>query len=135
MKHILKPALSLFTIAAVCTVLLGLVRDITLEPIESQRRKTKEVTMKAVLNEASEFREIAADGTGKTGNIDAVYEAYNGRELIGYAIELSPVGYSGEINMMVGFDKNKNIITGMRVLRHSETPGLGALAVKKKILQ
>ena len=128
MKHILKPALALFTIAAVATILLGLVRNITLEPIEKQRKKNQEITMKAVLSEADVFKELAAD---YSGSIVRVFEGSKGAELIGYVIELSPSGYSGNINMMVGISKVKNEITGMRVIRHTETPGLGALAVKE----
>jgi len=128
MKHIIKPALSLFIIAAISTVLLSLVRDFTLTPIENQRRKTLENAMKAVLNEASIFEEFPIE---KTGSIVRVYEGKNGTESIGYVIELSPAGYSGAVEMMVGISKAKNEITGMRVLRHSETPGLGALAVKE----
>ena len=128
MKHILKPALSLFIIAAISTVLLGLVRDVTLAPIENQRKKTLEATMKAVLNDASEFREISAE---KTGSIVRIFEGHSGNTLIGYVIELSPAGYSGSINMMTGISRVRNEVTGMRVFRHGETPGLGALAVKE----
>jgi electron transport complex protein RnfG len=46
--------------------------------------------------------------------------------------ELAPSGYSGAINMMVGISSVENKVTGMRVLKHSETPGLGAHAVYEK---
>jgi electron transport complex protein RnfG len=134
MKHILKPALSLFIIAAVCTTMLSLVRDITLEPIQNQRKKTQENTMKAVLNEATEFRELGHPSdvlTTKSGSIVSIYEGSSRGEVVGYVVELSPSGYSGEIYMMVGISSVKSEITGMRVIRHSETPGLGALAVKE----
>jgi electron transport complex protein RnfG len=128
MKHILKPALALFAIAAIATILLGLVRNITLEPIEKQRKKSQENTMKAVLSEADVFKEMPGN---YARNIVRVYEGSKGAELIGYVIELSPSGYSGNIDMMVGISKAKNEITGMRVVRHTETPGLGAQAVKE----
>ena len=51
--------------------------------------------------------------------------------MIGYVVQLSPAGYSGAIDMMVGISSVKNELTGMRILKHSETPGLGALAVKE----
>ena len=35
-----------------------------------------------------------------------------------------PDGYSGEIKILVGIDKNGNIL-GTRVIKHQETPGLG----------
>jgi electron transport complex protein RnfG len=128
MKHILKPALSLFFIAAIFTALLAFVRDLTLEPIENQRRNTMERTMNAVLTEALEFKEIPAE---LSGSMVRVFEGKTGDEIIGFVIELAPIGYSGEINMMVGISTLTKTITGMRILRHSETPGLGALAVKE----
>ena len=43
----------------------------------------------------------------------------------GRAIPVSARGYSGSINMMVGVDKSGKII-GVKVLKQTETPGLGA---------
>ena len=128
MKHIIKPALSLFAIAAIVTALLGMARNLTLEPIEKQRKAAQEKTMRAVLTEADNFRELSAE---KTGGINRIFEGLRGSETIGYVVELSPVGYSGEINMMVGISKAEDKITGMRVVKHTETPGLGALAVNE----
>jgi len=129
LKHILKPALSLFAIAAIVTALLGFARNLTSEPIEKQRKAAQEKTMRAVLAEADNFRETDEK---KAGSIVKVFEGLKGSDIIGYVIELSPNGYSGEINMMVGISKTENKITGMRVVKHSETPGLGALAVNEK---
>ena len=127
MKHILKPALSLFLIAAITTALLGFVYRLTLEPIENQHRQTKEITMREIMAGASSFRELEVS---KTGSIVRVFEGLNGGNTEGYIIELSANGYSGTIEMMVGISKAENEITGMRILRHSETPGLGAQAVR-----
>ena len=129
MKHILKPALSLLIIAAITTSLLALVYSLTLEPIANQRKKAQEKTMKAIMPAAAEFREIQ---TEKTKNMDRVFEGRTGEEILGYIIELSPAGYSGDINMMVGILKKEHEIAGMRIIKHTETPGLGALAVKEK---
>ena len=37
---------------------------------------------------------------------------------------IAPDGYSGAINMIIGIDRDGNIL-GVRVLSHKETPGLG----------
>jgi len=74
------------------------------------------------------FREIPAE---KSGSIVAVYEGRNGGDPAGYVVLLSPTGYSGNIDLIVGISVPAEKITGMRVLRHSETPGLGALAVNE----
>ncbi|MCL2044540.1 MAG: RnfABCDGE type electron transport complex subunit G [Treponema sp.] len=125
MKHIIKPAFALFIIAAAVTALLGFVYEITKAPRENQRKKTREITMNNVLPQASEFREIAVT---PSGTIVGVVEGLNGSEITGYIIELEPKGYGGTISMMVGISDNDSRITGMRIMQHSETPGLGALA-------
>ena len=45
---------------------------------------------------------------------------------MGYAVEsFTSKGFSGTINIMVGFDMDGNIV-GTSVISHAETPGLGA---------
>jgi electron transport complex protein RnfG len=128
MKEMIKPAFALFIITAISTALLGYARNLTLEPAEIQRKKVQERTLKEVLPQAASFTEIPA---AKKGSIEKIYEGKSGGETVGYVIELAPVGYSGAINMMVGISKTESKVIGMRVLKHSETPGLGANAVKE----
>jgi len=126
-KYILKPALTLFITAAITIAALSVVHSLTLVPIERQKQKTQEAAMREVLPEAAEYREIPVK---KTGSITAVYEALNGGTRSGFVVLLSPKGYSGRIDLIAGISVPAEKITGIRVLRHSETPGLGALAVK-----
>lgn len=49
----------------------------------------------------------------KSGNVTAVCFKF-----------IAPDGYSGAINMIMGIDRDGNIL-GVRVLSHKETPGLG----------
>jgi len=128
MKHIIKPAFALFITAAIVTVLLVLIHSITLEPIAKQVKKTQEKTMKDVFPDAFEYKEMPVE---ITGNIVRIFEGIKNGETLGFVVELNPSGYSGAINMMVGISKVENKITGMRVLRHCETPGLGSLAAKE----
>ena len=130
MSYIIKPAASLFIAAAITVAALSFVYNKTYEAIEKQKNKVQEEAMKELLPKADGFKEIQAEFTG---SIRGVYEGYldNG-VMTGYIFKLSPSGYSGEIDFLAGvsiLDDRK--ITGIRILRHSETPGLGALAVKK----
>ena len=127
MKYIIKPAAALFLIAAITTALIGLVYRLTLEPIADQHRRTRERTMREVLPQAGEFREL---DLSLSGTMVKVYEGRRAGDIIGYVIELAPNGYSGEINMMVGISRADNNIAGMRILRHTETPGLGSHAAR-----
>ena len=47
---------------------------------------------------------------------------------------VSGVGYGGTIDLMVGLNP-EGTITGVQVLRHTETPGLGAKITEEKFLQ
>jgi len=60
------------------------------------------------------------------------YEAYDkplaeaSRELLGYALEGSEIGYSSTIRVTVGVDPSAEIIRGIKITFQQETPGLGA---------
>jgi electron transport complex protein RnfG len=54
-----------------------------------------------------------------------IFRATKDNELVGYAIEgIAPKGYSGNIKLVVGIDTIGQV-TGVRILGHNETPGLG----------
>ncbi|MCX8083954.1 MAG: RnfABCDGE type electron transport complex subunit G [Calditerrivibrio sp.] len=60
------------------------------------------------------------DVDGKT-----VYLAKLAGTTVGYALKSkSSKGYSGDIDILVGFDKNGKVY-GVEILKHAETPGLG----------
>jgi len=132
MKYILKPAITLFITAVITVGALSAVYNFTLEPVEMQKRRTQEAAMREVLPEASEYREKLVR---KTGSISAVYEGIYNNTLAGYVVMLSPEGYSGKIDLLAGISVRTDRITGMRVIRHSETPGLGALAVRENFFR
>ena len=128
MKYIIKPAATLFITAVISIALLSVVYDYTFEPIQAQRKRMQEAAMRAVLPQATDFREIP---TEKSGSIIAVFEALNNGTVIGNIVELSPKGYSGNIDLVVGISAHNERISGMRILHQTETPGLGALAVRE----
>ena len=132
MKYVLKPAIMLFIFAAITTAALALVYRVTYEPIQEQHRRLQERTRQEVLPKAASFTEpvVLSDST----SIRSVTEGLDGQgETIGYVIEIStPRGYAGDIDLMVGISAAENIVTGMRILKHSETPGLGALAARER---
>ena len=123
MKYILKPTVTLLIIAVAVAGLLGAVYSLTREPAERQLMKTREAVKSEVLPGAVSFVEIFGEFSE---NILSVYEAYNdGGSHAGYVIELLAEGYGGPISLMAGFSAGS--ISGVRIMRHSETPGLGAL--------
>lgn len=60
MKKIVKDALVLFAITLVAGILLGVVYQITLDPIAKANENAKEKAYKAVLAEADSFETIDA---------------------------------------------------------------------------
>ncbi len=72
-----------------------------------------------LLSDAREIPELAAI-TGST----TLYTAKKDGQIVGYAFGLAEEGYSGVINMMIGIDESGTIL-GVRVISHTETPGLG----------
>jgi len=122
MKEILKLGGILFLISAICSGLVGFASEITKEPIAAKEKEIKEQAMQEIILGAEDFEEMQG-----TEEVEEVYIATRGGKLIGYAISVSPKGYGGIINMMVGVTKD-GVVEGVKILTHSETPGLGANA-------
>ncbi len=122
-KEIVRPAVVLLIITAVAAMLLGIVSEVTAEPIRIQNEKTLATSMQAVMPDATSFEELEIE---PTGTITAAYKADNG----GFVLTVAPKGFSGAVNTMVGITAD-GTITGVRVTGHSETPGLGAKATEE----
>ena len=108
---------SLTLITAVAGGLLGYTHRLTQEPIaratKAGREKADEQCSYTVRNEYGETTAI-------------VYPAKKEGILVGAAVECSnSTGYGGEIRIIVGFEAD-GTIRDYRVLKHQETPGLGA---------
>lgn len=62
----------------------------------------------------------------------AKQEVLGGKE--GKALVVAPRGYGGKIEMLVGVDSSGKV-TGVKILNHTETPGLGANIVRPDFLK
>ena len=129
MSYIIKPSLALFLIASIVAAALSFVHRVTLEPIAENHARMRESAMKEVLPAASVFEGVDAPFDG---SVTGAYRGVTDGETVGYVIELAPEGYSGKIHMMAGIIKEGNALSGVRVVRQSETPGLGALAANEE---
>ena len=118
--------LALGCICLVCSALLGLVNNMTAEPIAAANLAKTNNAIAAVVpsfdNVPSEdVMTVEVDGKQYT-----VYPASYDGKIVGYAIQVLPTGFGGTIDMLVGFDAATGIIYNTSVVSHSETPGLGA---------
>ncbi|MBU1043717.1 MAG: RnfABCDGE type electron transport complex subunit G [Candidatus Omnitrophica bacterium] len=110
-------SMSLFAVALICALTLALIYQKTSPVIEQQKQMLLERSLQSVL---------PADSYQKQEGEILYYEAKNAQNnLIGWALPLSGKGYGGNIQLLVGVDTKENI-TGVQVLEHSETPGLGS---------
>lgn len=126
MHSILKPGIVLLIITAIAAGLLGVVNNITAEPIAKQKEKTAQESMQKVLPEAKEFKKLENLPDGTNENIKECNEGYDdSNNLVGYAVSIGSKGYGGEISIMVGISSD-GVIQGVNINSHSETPGLGA---------
>ncbi|KPU26515.1 hypothetical protein TR13x_09885 [Caloranaerobacter sp. TR13] len=101
----------------------GLVLALTFKWTEPKINEIAEANQKKaileVLPKASSYKVME--------NNDWIFIGYdeNGRE-VGIAFVAEGGGFQGDIKMMVGLDTKEEKLTGMTILSHLETPGLGA---------
>ena len=134
-KFILKVAGTLTVISLVVAALLGLVNSITKDKIAEIDAENTRIAMSAVAPEGSEFGDkmeltdaMTAAASSQGGKLVEMYPVTNGGADAGYVLKVSASGSQGAIVMMVGVDANK-AITGISVVSHSETSGIGTKVV------
>lgn len=139
MKSMLKEAAILFVITLISGCLLGLVYDVTKEPIAKAQAAAKEEASKEVFADAASFvlredidSETATAVVTEAGfkvSIDEVSEALDaGGALLGYVITVTDhEGYGGDIQFSMGI-RTDGTLNGISILKISETAGLGMKA-------
>ncbi len=132
MKDSIKSnGLALAGFAAVCTLLVALVNHFTKDTIKEQEQRVLLQTLNAVLPASKYDNELNKDCILVThpslGN-DKPHQLFratkNGIPVAGVIATTAPDGYTGSIELMaaIGVD---GVISGVQVLKHRETPGLG----------
>lgn len=142
MKKMLKDALILFVITLIAGAALGLVYDVTKEPIAHQQQLAKDAAYKEVFADAEKFEEIAmkpdlapedltayVESQGYDTSIDGVASAFDSTgNQIGYVITITThEGYGGDIQFTMGV-RNDGTLNGISILSIAETAGLGMRA-------
>lgn len=131
MGKILKLGVVLFVITAVTGLILGGVYTMTLEPIRIAKEREKTEAMAETLPGATEFTGIEVVGSPEL--IKEINEGKSGGELVGYNYTVTPKGYSGLLEIIVGISKDGELMA-VKILNHSETPGLGAKATDEAFI-
>ena len=128
--------LVLFGITAVAAFLVGLVNNVTKETIAQTEQRNKDLAKLEVLPEFegdAEFEDKCCEIGDFKVNVTTVKA---GDAVVGYAVEAPSItrgGYADRITLMVGFVEKDGttLINGIKVLKQSETPGLGANMTKE----
>ena len=134
-KFVIKVAGTLTVIALITAALLGVVDGVTRDKIAAIDAEKTRVAMSAVVPEGSEFTDkleipaAAAEAAAAQGG--KVLELY-GVKAGGCVMKISASGSQGTIVMMVGVDANK-AITGISVVSHAETSGIGTKVVGNEL--
>jgi len=136
-RDIIKMLVVLTAICAASGFSLALVHSVTKEPIEyAMLKNVKEPAVKAVLsgyqNDPIKDRvaiDLGKDKKGKDVKL-IVFPAKKDGKTFAVAFESSAQGYHGSIGVMVGMDLDKKKLSGISIVSHSETPGLGARIVE-----
>jgi len=127
MRDIVRLVVVLTLVCIVAAVALAKVYDFTKGPIAEQRRLARLKAVEAVLPEHENHPDqdiIEVDL--RSGEKKMVYLGYSENKLNGLAFEIrNKEGYGGEIVAMLGMDPD-GAIYGVEIVRHGETPGLGA---------
>ncbi|PQJ88798.1 electron transport complex subunit RsxG [Aliivibrio sifiae] len=127
-----KSSLVLVLFAIASTALVTITYALTKDQITYQQQQQLLSVLNQVVPTKQHDNELFKACT-LISNVDAlgteeampVYLASLNGKHSGAAIEaIAPDGYSGAIKVIVGVDAN-SIVTGVRVLSHQETPGLG----------
>ncbi len=123
-KSVFVPTAVLLTICVVVSAALAGTNLLTKDKIAEAAAKKAEDSRKVVLQEADSFEAAGA------GNAGEYYIGKSGSETVGYVFETSAKGYGGDVKVMTGISA-EGVITGVIILSHGETPGLGANAEKE----
>lgn len=131
-KHAFKTAATLMAFALFFTLLMVWIYDVTKTPIEESEARARIALFKQVLPPSAYNNDVLSE------TIDIVPSKLlgNRRPSIANVAKLdgTPVavileaiahdGYSGDIKLLIAIQKSGQV-SGVRVLTHSETPGLG----------
>ena len=135
MKEMMKNTGILLAITLIAGLLLGLVYQVTKEPIAEQEAKAKQEACQEVFADAASFEavEVTAVDEGtwssegyRQESVDEVMAALDSAgSTLGYVITVTTKeGYGGDIRFTMGV-RTDGTVNGISLLAISETAGLG----------
>lgn len=115
-------------VAMLAAVALSVGSRLTHDAIASAEARDREQTLRQVLPEGFADNDLLADVVRIPGAADGtarpVHLARRAGLLVGVIFAVGERGYAGEIGVMMAVGPDGRVL-GVRVVKHSETPGLG----------
>ena len=122
-NKIVKLAIVLFCVCAVTAGVLGVVNALTWERIDQITHQKEYEAYAAVLGSESGYTSVEFD-KASFPTVDSVNQSNDGN---GYVVTSTFSGAQGSITMACGVGNDLKC-TGISIIEHSETSGLGAVA-------
>lgn len=129
LRKALHLGLTLFCVTAITGLVLGAVEQGTRDAILRARQSDRAYALLHVMPGADSFK---PGDTAQPPNDDAsdiavigVDAALKGPDRIGWCVTVRTRGYGGPVTLIAGI-ANDGSLRAIRILTHSETPGLGA---------
>ncbi|MBE6650814.1 MAG: FMN-binding protein [Ruminococcaceae bacterium] len=128
----LKPAIPLTVISVVIALLLAVINSVTAGKILENTLIEKEKAIKGIFPECESF--VSEDASHYENSVsDAGKVLDKDGNVIGYYADVSPIGFKGEISLIVGTDTDGKVAL-VTLLSASETPGVGTKATDSTYL-
>lgn len=133
LRTIARNAIGLGLFAMVTAGLIALTQSATSDRIAEQQRQAQASALWEIMPRADHDNDLLDDTfplpddprLGHRGGPALGWRARQDGEVQGVILPvITPEGYSGNIHLLVGIDRQGEIL-GVRVTRHQETPGLG----------
>lgn len=129
-SDLLRLSFTLAIIAGIMALLVAFVNGITAPEIALQNEQKTESALKKVMPEADSFEEVEGcpasvkSADGKDVSVNGVWTALRGGEAIGVCVKVSPKGYGGAIETIVGINAD-GTVADAKIVSISETAGIG----------
>lgn len=122
MKNNLRLGGILLFICIISGGLLSVVNNLTKDAI-IENSKINKNDLAYVLEDAENINDYEIELLEESA-VKEVYEALKGDEVVGYVFKITTKGFHGGVDFVAAIQDDT--LTGIKVLSHSETPGLGA---------
>lgn len=118
----------LVLVCLVASALLGITYVPTQEQLKLNELEAQKQALAEIVPQASEFEPVYGTVAAEGGELPILYYRAldSSGNLVGYAFFQDYPGAQGPIRIAGGVDASFSTITGVQIMKHGETPGLGA---------